>query len=201
MRPDASHSIRITAPASEPITLAEVKAHLRIDGSDEDGYLTALITAARERLENETRRSFLRQQWRATIHAVAEGCAIELPRPRLILDDSSPFLLEYKNASGDWVGVTGLEIDESREPAHLWLNEIPSDLSSDRRRWRVTYWSGYGATAADVPQPIRHAIMLLVAHLFERREVVISGATIHEVPKALDWMLDPYRVPWGGVIK
>jgi hypothetical protein len=43
--------------------------------------------------------------------------------------------------------------------------------------------------------------MLLVAHLFERREPVISGATITEVPKSLDWLMDSHRVPWEGGVK
>lgn len=43
-----------TPPSAEPLTLAEVKAHLRLDGSDEDALLASLISTAREHLERET---------------------------------------------------------------------------------------------------------------------------------------------------
>jgi phage conserved hypothetical protein, phiE125 gp8 family len=40
-----------TGPSSEPLTLSEVKAFLKVDGSDEDGLITLLIQAAREGVE------------------------------------------------------------------------------------------------------------------------------------------------------
>ncbi len=38
-------------PAGEPLTLAEAKLHLRVDLSDDDALITALISAAREQAE------------------------------------------------------------------------------------------------------------------------------------------------------
>ena len=38
--------VMTAAPSVEPISLAEAKAHLRIDASDEDALLTSLIAAA-----------------------------------------------------------------------------------------------------------------------------------------------------------
>ena len=46
----------VTPAASEPITLTEAKNFLRVDGSDDDALITALISAAREMCEQYTRR-------------------------------------------------------------------------------------------------------------------------------------------------
>ncbi|CUX16475.1 hypothetical protein AGR6A_Cc110025 [Agrobacterium sp. NCPPB 925] len=45
----------IYPPQAEPLTLAEVKAHLRLDGNEEDALLAALLRTAREHLERGDR--------------------------------------------------------------------------------------------------------------------------------------------------
>jgi uncharacterized phiE125 gp8 family phage protein len=47
----------------EPITLNEAKAHLRVFGTDDDGYITSLIAAARQSAESLTDRALLPQTW------------------------------------------------------------------------------------------------------------------------------------------
>ena len=42
----------VTPAASEPITLTEAKNFLRVDGTDDDTLITALISAAREMCES-----------------------------------------------------------------------------------------------------------------------------------------------------
>lgn len=54
----------IHPPQAEPLTLAEVKAHLRLDSGDEDALLAALIRTAREHLERTSGLCLLRQTWR-----------------------------------------------------------------------------------------------------------------------------------------
>lgn len=205
MRPDASTCICLTPPTDEPVTLAEVKEHLRVDGTDEDALLGRIITAARERIEHEIRRALQYQKWVAYIKGCETGLPVELPRPRLVIADAMPLLLEYRDTAGVWHESTDRNYQEFREPALLWITDQPSGIDSPRSPedavWRVTYWCGYGATAGTVPGPIKQAIMLLVAHLFDRRDLVESGSKTYEVPKSLDWLIDCYRVPWGGVIK
>ena len=46
-------------PATEPITLVEAKAHLRVDFSDEDTYIDTLIVAARRYCEAYCNRVFI----------------------------------------------------------------------------------------------------------------------------------------------
>jgi uncharacterized phiE125 gp8 family phage protein len=49
----------VTPPASEPLTLAEVKEFLRVDHSDDDATLAIFITAARQLCESYTRMALL----------------------------------------------------------------------------------------------------------------------------------------------
>ena len=61
--------ILLEGPAVEPVLLAEAKAHLRIDGDDEDDLIGALIAAARVAVETEIRRVLIAQSWRAILEA------------------------------------------------------------------------------------------------------------------------------------
>ena len=48
------YSVKLGEPASEPVTLTQVKANLKIDYSTDDTLLTALITAAQNQIEQYT---------------------------------------------------------------------------------------------------------------------------------------------------
>lgn len=58
---------QLTGPASEPVTLADVKASARIDGAEFDGTIDRLIVSAREMAEHETGRCLLAQTWRVEL--------------------------------------------------------------------------------------------------------------------------------------
>lgn len=68
---------RTSGPAFEPVTLAEMKLHLRTYASDtsEDALISSLITAAREWAENFTGRALVDQTWRLTLrrHHIVTG--------------------------------------------------------------------------------------------------------------------------------
>jgi uncharacterized phiE125 gp8 family phage protein len=74
----------LAPPAAEPVTLAEAKAHLKLDTSDEDALVAALITAARARAEWHTGRAFVTQRWRLRLDAWPQQGVIELPLPPLV---------------------------------------------------------------------------------------------------------------------
>lgn len=61
-----------TGVTAEPVSLTEAKAHCRIDGSDEDGLITALISAARGHAESATNRLMMTQAMRATFERFGE---------------------------------------------------------------------------------------------------------------------------------
>ena len=53
---------------------------------------------------------------------------------------------------------------------------------------------GFGAYAADVPDALRHAVRMLVAHWYENRGLAAIGATVAMLPAGVDAMIAPYRV-------
>jgi len=57
----------VTPPAVEPVTLDEAKAHLRLDSNEDDTYVSALIAAARERVELFLRRALITQTFEFTL--------------------------------------------------------------------------------------------------------------------------------------
>lgn len=54
----------VTPPSSEPVTLADAKAHLRLEETRDDAYVQACITAARQHIEQVCWRGLLLQTWR-----------------------------------------------------------------------------------------------------------------------------------------
>ncbi len=79
----------ITAPALEPVSLADAKAHLRLDSDDDDQLITAAIVAARVHVEALTRRLLIEQGWRVYLdqwpretHRQADAGAADLGRRR-----------------------------------------------------------------------------------------------------------------------
>lgn len=69
----------VTGPTAEPIHLTEAKAHLRVDNTDEDALITALIVVAREQAEATTRQALLLQTFDLTLDSFP--CEIALPGP------------------------------------------------------------------------------------------------------------------------
>ncbi len=75
----------LTAPAVEPVTVAEAKTHIGLNTSDADTLIGKLITAARLQAEIITRRVFVASMWRFTLDQFPAGREpIELPKSPLI---------------------------------------------------------------------------------------------------------------------
>jgi uncharacterized phiE125 gp8 family phage protein len=62
-------SILSTAPAVEPVTLDEAKAYLRVEHSDDDEVIAALVSGSRIHVEAQTRRALITQDWRISADA------------------------------------------------------------------------------------------------------------------------------------
>jgi uncharacterized phiE125 gp8 family phage protein len=58
----------------------------------------------------------------------------------------------------------------------------------------IDFTAGYGAAAANVPAPLRQALLLLIAHWYENREPIAVGAAEMVMPSPVSDLIEPYRV-------
>ena len=176
------------APAVEPVTLTEAKLHLRLSTSawdaveydTEDDLLNSLIETARGYVENYTHRAIITQTWIAYLETFPN--AVRLPFPPF---QSITSITVEGVAFTDFTASTEGII----EPDDLWPT-----LSSDpgANPIEITFISGYGL-AVSVPAPIKHAILLLIAHWYSNRESVLIGVNAAPLPMAVEALLNPYR--------
>lgn len=184
------------APATEPVTLAEAKAHLRVTESDDDTYITTLTEAAREYCENYVKRQFVTATYTLTMDAFPlSGGAIQIPRPPL----QSVTSITYTDTAGD--GQTWSSTEYSVDAPGAWVGRVveansesyPSTLD-ELASVVVTFVAGYGAAAA-VPSALKQAILILVSHWYCNREPVVIGTIVSgEIPFTVTALLNTYKV-------
>lgn len=162
---------RTVAPATEPVTLTEAKAHLGVTISDDDTRITALIVAARETAENYTQRSFITQTWVAKLDAFPNGDIIELPKGPI----QSITSVQYVDEDGDTQTFTEYTLDAAAERIFLNYDEDWPDTRDIENAVTITYVTGYGVAAA-VPESIKSALKLKVECLYDRPDEAYAKA-------------------------
>ncbi len=165
----------VIPPVTEPVTLEEAKLHLRIDGNEEDSLISVLITVARQKSEEYTRRAFITQTWELALDS-ASG-KVYLPKPPI--QTINEVTLDGEIVSTENYVLIGQNAFYSKIPLRA-VN--PDGLV-------IRYISGYGSNATDIPQAIRQAILMLITHLYEHR-----GDEKVEIPTTIKALLQPYRV-------
>lgn len=163
------------APIVEPVSLAAMKAHLRVDGSESDTLINAQIIAAREYVEKEIQKALVQRTYRADIAGF--DSVIYLPMYNL----SSITQIQYYNTDSPQVLTTLDSAVYSANTAFSFIY-IASGQTVESTAYRhdavqITFVSGYEPStdspqdlAGNVPAGIVAAIKLIVGDLFENRE-------------------------------
>jgi uncharacterized phiE125 gp8 family phage protein len=163
----------VTPAALEPVSLGEAKDHCRVDGADFDAMIAGHLIAARQHCEQYTGRAFVSRTYDLTIDWgwPTDGCGprIELPRPPAVSVSSITYI-DSAGASqvlspGDYVLSKG-SIYGSIVPGYFanW----PA-VRSQRDAITVRFVAGYGSQMGDVPEPIRHAILMYTRFLLDAK--------------------------------
>lgn len=173
--------VLVTPPATSPVSLAEAKAHLRVDHDDEDTLIQAIVDAATEHLDGY------------------DGILGRAIMPQTWAQQYSGFCGDMVLPFGPVQAVTSVAYDaETFEDYQLLQDGRGYFLRvNDGASWpsasgpvTVTFEAGYSS----VPSPIKAAILLHVGTLYEYRETMVENV---KPSPAYDALLAPYRV-WNA---
>lgn len=185
---------RVSGPAEEPLTTADLKAHLRVSVSDEDDLLGEYARAAREWCEEYTGRALMTQTWDAYFAEWPRDGCFDLPKPPL----QSVTSVKYtpKGAAQATLSAGVYQVVSVDEPGRIVLRPDqmwPSDELDVGLPIVVRLVCGY-AEEDEVPAGVRQAMRWLVGHMNENREAV-SMLNVPPVvmPLGARWALDPHR--------
>lgn len=171
-----------TPPSIEPITLAETKAWLKVDHSDEDGLIQLLITAARERCESITGLSLMIQQWVAYCpvwpmdceldwwDGVREGAFIQKPQSTMTLlhgpiRQIDAFQLFDAQGTPTDYPIDQYYLDIVRSQVVLKSGAPLPQGTRGVNPIEITYTTGHEF----IPGAIKTGLLKLVAHWYEHR--------------------------------
>ena len=187
-------TVLITGPTSTPITVDDVKAHCRITSSTEDIYLESLVKSAIEHIEQVTGRKLINQTWKLLIDEWPDT-EIELPFGQCSAVNSVKYTDKDSNES-TW-DASNYIVDTDSAPGRVVIGydkSWPTAQLLHVNPIAVEFVSGYGANAAAVPADLKHAIKLLVAHLYENREPVMVGQAVTNIPLTVDRLIWSFRL-------
>tara|TARA_R110000850_G_scaffold60236_6_gene138477 strand:- start:75 stop:752 length:678 start_codon:yes stop_codon:yes gene_type:complete len=205
----------ITPSALEPVTLAEAKSFLRVDTTADDAYITDLITASREAIENALRRTLLTTTVKLTKPYFPSG-NFQLENVDSAIGSSFSSIYE---AEGQFYDIGASEIylpfgtvqsvssvkytDDAQVEtifgsSNYFLNKEEKLTLSDGHGWigngniafiEIEYVTGW-ETVSELPKVIKNAVLVLLASMYNSRGCDCT------IPATLRATLAPYALPF-----
>jgi uncharacterized phiE125 gp8 family phage protein len=176
----------IVAPAAEPLSVEDARAFLKLDATEDDALLQALIVAARMHVEAATRRFLVTQTWRCGFGVIPRGGVLSLP----VAPVQAVAAVRLVERPGDPVGLATADwtADLAASPPRVRLGGRPARLGGVE----VDAVAGFGPPAA-VPPALCQAIRVLVASWYEDRAFIGTGMPPLTLPPAVVALLAPWR--------
>lgn len=180
-------------PAVEPVSLAEAKSHLRLEAGNEDPLIASLIVTSRLHIETVLGLCLITQGWSWLLDAWPDLAVLRLPmRPvqaigavRITAEDGSISSLAPDSYLLDGFGAPARLV---RRRGRVW--PMPGRNANGIE---IAFTAGFGAQPSSVPEDIRHALLLLIAHWYANREPMELGSPAVAIPDDISRLLKPYR--------
>ncbi len=164
---------RTVEPADTPVSVAELKGQSVYEETDpqQTDVLTRCLNAAISSAEKFLNRQLITATY--TLKFDWFHNPIVLPFPPLIAVGATAIAYTDTSGASQTVSDSLWEIDNESEPGLVLLSfeqSWPTDVRTQHHGITITYTAGYGTSPGDVPDNIRHAILMGASDLFEHRE-------------------------------
>ena len=182
----------ITPPQSEPLSLDDIKLHLRIDHDHEDALLVDVLKAARQYCEHASGQKLITQAWRQYETVFPHDRAISL----LVAPVQSVAAVTAFDRDGNpsVLGVDDFTFQSRWDPQAITIGH-DLDPSIAANGFEVDLVAGMGDMSTDVPDTLKRAILLLVAHWYEFRGAVSPQDQPVSIPAGFETMVRPWKGP------
>jgi len=181
--------IQTDPPLAEPVTLAELKAHLRIDAGDEDELLESLIRVARAHLEAVTGVALMNQGFRLCLDDWPRSEVIQLMRTPVQTVDA--ILLYDADGVEQNLELSGVLLDGTAQPARLVVRKQQRP-GQPINGIEIEFTAGFGS-ATEVPPELKRAMLIHAAHLYEFRGAVSPDMQPAAIPQGYDRLIAPWQ--------
>lgn len=199
----------LSQPVSEPISLSEARAHLRIvaygspESHPDDSYISQLISDAREWVEKYLNRTLATKQ--IEFYANEFKTKYDLSLLPIQSVDSITYLADDNTVKTVNPSVYKFKAYESAAKLILASNQqMPTDLINEEDAITITVTAGYtNGVSPDtypLPHPIKAAMLLIIGHLYENRQEDVLGNTrisFNSLPMGVYNLIQPYRLGLG----
>ena len=172
------------------ITVADLKAHMRVTHTAEDTLISALRSAAISWVEEHcniklgsyTARGYLPGFYNSRI-PIGPVTAVSEVKYQVTADTDYDSDLTTLDA-GLWF------TDLISQPSRIAFRDVPSVYEYALNPVVVSFTAGYST----MPTPVLQAIRLLVAHMYENRQEEITGTISTRLKFGLESLLNPFRI-------
>ena len=170
------------------LTTAVIESHLRVTYSADSAYLDLIAYAAQEAVQNEIGEVFGSAVITVTNSEFVRDFTLPYPAERVAVSNIKYFNennVETSLAEGSWeTSISGyptvVEIDPDAKPTSLTVNSP------------VVMKITVAMLALTIPKALQQAVLLMMGHMYENREAVLSGRVV-EPPLAFKYLCNQYK--------
>lgn len=203
--------ILVTPAGTTPVSLAEVKEHLKLDASDasQDTYLTLLINSCTAYGEKYTKRDFITKTYRTYRNGFYEqyyedGYTYQKHNAFLLRRSKATEIVTIKYLKSSvltLVSNTIYYLTDEADWGEIYLvdgQSWPSDVDNRKQAVQIEFKAGYGIAASDVPKDIRLALLNHIAKVYENRgdcDMDTADSSLGRyLPKESEQIYNLYRI-------